>query len=212
MKLRTHFIYISLLIAAAGWIVFTKDASQQSNSEALQLNSPSSPEPVVVQSSFIAPTQNSSEVLSDQLQWSETAKEPTVADSTFQSLAKEARQIESEDIVQGTPSLSAAINNHTEQINRRFNNESIDQQWAYQRQTELEDIFYVEETLRDLDVDSVECRETLCQIRLNENTNDMFRRLMDIQRVIIEKELSSTSRSYLIEDEVTNEYRVFIQR
>lgn len=76
----------------------------------------------------------------------------------------------------------------------------------------LNDIFYTEENLRDIKVEHIECRETLCQINIDPATDDMFRRMMEIQTIIRQQDLSSQATSTMIRDEITQHYLLFILR
>ena len=81
---------------------------------------------------------------------------------------------------------AAQIHATIDDFKQRMDTESIDQSWAYRRQTEINDVFINDERLRDLKLKSVDCREALCQINLSSQpTIGRFTAMMQVQRALV---------------------------
>lgn len=220
MQLKTHIIYITLLVTLAAWSTLRTDHITTPSSEASGSDERNYTDYNAYQVTELQHDDSRSSPMgraSDQQPKVQpvhqiVSESAAISDTPYLAQQAVEQSAMADSAQQPSRSLAENMAAYTQRISQTFDNESVDQQWAQQQETALTDIFYVEETLRDIQFNDIECRETLCQIQIDNDTDDMFRRLMDIQRVILAKGLSSTSRSYMVEDDITRDYRVFIQR
>lgn len=78
----------------------------------------------------------------------------------------------------------AKIHERIDQLESKFEREPTDQDWAMAQEQNLSDLFILNEELRDVTVASVECRESLCRVRLDSGDADSLTTMMKIQRSI----------------------------
>lgn len=85
-----------------------------------------------------------------------------------------------------------------DQLDSQFEREPIDQSWALEQEQNINDLFVINEELRDLEVDSVQCRQSLCRVRLDSGDADSLSTMMKIQKSITQEDwYVEDSKTYL---------------